>query len=98
MTIGTFVNDHHLAMMVDVMVQSVICRPVTLVLLTIRHQGSKRPNHVVGPVHRRKHASGSYCRSAGTGHRTVTVQQYSLPAFTYSLAKSIINANTSVTC
>jgi hypothetical protein len=51
-------------MMVNVMVIRYMS-PRHSVLLIIRHQGSKSPNRVDGPLHRGKRASGSTAGVAG---------------------------------
>jgi hypothetical protein len=100
MTIGTFVNEKHLAMMVNIMIIRYMS-PRQSVLLIIRHQGSKRPDRVVGPIHRGpgKHASGS---TAGVrGQVTVLLRYNSVLHSVYQRINiSAVNTEycTSVTC
>ena len=57
-------------MLVDVMVIRSISHRHSVLLIT-PHQGCKRRNCVIGPVH---HGKLEYCTSAGTGYRAVAVQ------------------------
>jgi hypothetical protein len=66
------VNEKHLAMMVNIMVIRYMS-PRQSVLLIIRHQGSKRPDRVVGPIHRREHASGG---TAGVRGQVTVLLRY----------------------
>jgi hypothetical protein len=87
-----FVNEQHLAMMVNVIIIDYMSpRPSALII--IRHQGSKRPDCVLRPVNRGRHAGGS---SAGVWGQAIVLRPLPSIPTTRLFGIQSINVNTYV--